>query len=86
MAISAKEVKELRERTSAPMMECKKALTEAVGDVEKAIKILRERGIAKAAKRRGVRPHARHNTGVKISIVIHTPKKRFCPNHPQTLA
>ena len=51
MAITAQEVKELRERTGAGMMECKAALTEAGGDIEKAIDILRARGAAKAAKR-----------------------------------
>lgn len=51
MAISAKEVKELRDRTGAGMMECKSALEEAGGDVEAAIDILRARGAAKAAKR-----------------------------------
>jgi elongation factor Ts len=50
-AISASMVKELRERTGAGMMECKNALTEANGDMEKAIDILRTRGAAKAAKR-----------------------------------
>jgi elongation factor Ts len=53
MEISAKAVKELRDRTSAGMMECKKALTEAGGDMEKAIDILRAKGAAKAAKRAG---------------------------------
>ncbi len=51
--ISAGAVKELRERTGAGMMECKKALTEANGDAEKAVTLLRERGLAKAAKREG---------------------------------
>jgi len=51
--ISAAAVKELRERTGAGMMECKKALTEANGDAEKAVTLLRERGLAKAAKREG---------------------------------
>ena len=46
MGISAQEVKVLRERTSAPMMDCKRALTDADGDIEGAIKILRERGPA----------------------------------------
>lgn len=50
-AISAGMVKELRERTGAGMMECKKALTETDGDMEKAIDLLRARGAAKAAKR-----------------------------------
>ena len=51
IAISAQAVKELRERTAAGMMECKQALTEAGGDMEAAIDILRARGAAKAAKR-----------------------------------
>ena len=51
MEISAKDVKELRDRTGAGMMECKNALTEAKGDKEAAIDILRARGAAKAAKR-----------------------------------
>jgi len=51
MAISAKQVKELREKTGAGMMDCKKALTETDGDMDKAIDFLREKGIAKAAKK-----------------------------------
>ncbi|QNQ44408.1 translation elongation factor Ts [Staphylococcus warneri] len=51
MAISAKLVKELREKTGAGMMDCKKALTETDGDMDKAIDYLREKGIAKAAKK-----------------------------------
>jgi elongation factor Ts len=51
IAISAQAVKELRERTGAGMMECKSALTEAGGDMEAAIDLLRARGAAKAAKR-----------------------------------
>ena len=49
--ISASLVKELREKTGAGMMDCKKVLTETDGDMEKAIELLRERGIAKAAKK-----------------------------------
>ena len=49
--ITAGQVKELRERTGAGMMECKKALQESNGDVERAIDILRAKGAAKAAKR-----------------------------------
>ncbi len=49
--ISAKEVKELRDATNVGMMECKKALVEADGDKDKAIRILRERGVAIAAKK-----------------------------------
>ena len=51
MAISAAQVKELREKTGAGMMDCKKALTEADGDFQKAIEILRKKGAAVAAKR-----------------------------------
>ena len=51
--ITAKSVKELRDRTGAGMMACKKALTETNGDVEKAIEILREKGLAAAAKKAG---------------------------------
>lgn len=51
MAITAQMVKELREKTGAGMMDCKKALTETNGDMEKAVDYLREKGIAKAAKK-----------------------------------
>jgi len=51
MSITAQDVKALRERTGAGMMDCKKALIEADGDVEKAIEALRIKGIAKAEKR-----------------------------------
>jgi elongation factor Ts len=53
MQITAHQVKELRERTGAGMMECKKALTQANGDIEAAIDLLRSTGAAKAAKRAG---------------------------------
>ena len=49
--ITASQVKELREITGAGMMDCKKVLTETDGDMEKAMELLRERGIAKAAKK-----------------------------------
>ncbi|MBA2300891.1 MAG: translation elongation factor Ts [Chloroflexi bacterium] len=51
MAISAELVKELRERTGAGFMDCKNALTEADGDLDKAVALLRERGLAAAAKK-----------------------------------
>lgn len=51
MAITASQVKELRQKTGAGMMDCKKALTETNGDMEKAIQYLREKGIASAAKK-----------------------------------
>jgi len=52
-AITAQDVKALRERTGAPMMACKSALQEADGDIERAVEILRARGEAQAAKRSG---------------------------------
>lgn len=51
--ITAQSVKELREKTGAGMMDCKKALTASEGDMEKAIEILREKGLAAAAKKAG---------------------------------
>ncbi|CAH2213992.1 translation elongation factor Ts [Tepidibacter aestuarii] len=53
MAITAAMVKEIRVKTGAGMMDCKKALTEVDGDMEKAIDLLREKGLAKAAKKSG---------------------------------
>ncbi len=53
MAISASDVKTLRERSGAGMMDCKKALTEANGDIEKASELLREKGLAAAVKKAG---------------------------------
>jgi len=52
-AISAAMVKQLREQTGAGMMDCKKALSEADGDMEKAVDLLRKKGLATAAKRAG---------------------------------
>lgn len=51
--VDASTVKELRERTGAGMMDCKKALVETDGDMEKAIEFLREKGLAAAAKKAG---------------------------------
>jgi elongation factor Ts len=53
MAATAAQVKELREKTGAGMMDCKAALDESGGDIEKAIEILRKKGLAQAAKRAG---------------------------------
>lgn len=49
--ITAKSVKELREMTGAGMMDCKKALVETEGNIEKAVEFLREKGLAAAAKK-----------------------------------
>jgi elongation factor Ts len=65
--ISAAKVKELRERTGAGFMDCKRALEEANGDLDKAVGLLRERGVAAAAKRSG--REAREGL---ISSYIHT--------------
>jgi len=53
MAVTAQMVKELRERTAAPMLQCKTALEEAKGDMEEAITLLRKKGLAAAAKKAG---------------------------------
>jgi len=53
MSVSASAVKELRQKTSAGMLDCKKALTESEGDFEKAIEWLRKKGLSKAAKKAG---------------------------------
>ena len=64
--ISAAQVKELREKTGAPMMDCKQALTEAKGDLENAVVLLRKRGIAVAAKKA-----ARATSEGSVSSYIH---------------
>ncbi|MDD2463686.1 MAG: translation elongation factor Ts [Desulfobulbus sp.] len=53
MTITSQMVKELRDKTNAGMMDCKKALTETDGDLEKAVDLLRQKGLAVAAKRAG---------------------------------
>jgi elongation factor Ts len=65
--ISAEAVKRLRELTGAGFMDCKRALTEADGDVDKAVAVLRERGLAAAAKKSG-----REASEGLISSYIHT--------------
>ena len=73
--ISVSAVKELREMSGAGMMDCKKALTEASGDIEKAIDILRKTGIAKARKKSGrsakegiILPYI--HPGAKLGVLI----------------
>ena len=79
--ITASIVKELRDKTSAPMMDCKKVLTETNGDLEASIKLLRERGIMKSAKmsdraaNEGVitaRINAEANSGILIEVNCET--------------
>jgi elongation factor Ts len=67
MAISADRVKELREKTQAGMMECKKALEQASGDMERAMTILREKGAATLSKR-----DAKAATEGTVACYIHT--------------
>ena len=66
--ISAAVVKELRERTGAGMMDCKKALGETNGDMDKAIEYLREKGLAAAAKRRGGLPPKGWSVPISLRI------------------
>lgn len=81
MSVSAGDVKALRERTGAAMMDCKAALAEADGDVEKAIEILRVKGQASAAKRSGRETsegivasyiHANGKVGVLVEVRCET--------------
>ena len=76
-AISPKDVAELRRRTGAGMMDCKKALEEAHGDMDKAVELLRAKGIAKAEKRAGreaaqglVVSYIHHNAQVGVLLEI----------------
>jgi len=71
MAITAAQVKELRERTGSGMMECKKALTEANGDMEAAIEALRKAGMAKADKKAS-RVAAEGVIAIELSDDMHT--------------
>jgi elongation factor Ts len=70
VTFTAKDVQELRRRTGAGMMECKKALEETGGDMEKAVEYLRKKGIAKAEKRAG-----RVTSEGVITSYIHPPGK-----------
>ena len=70
VTFTAKDVQELRRRTGAGMMECKKALEETAGDMEKAVEWLRKKGIAKAEKRAG-----RSTSEGVITSYIHPPGK-----------
>jgi elongation factor Ts len=81
MAVTVDMIKELREKTGSGMMDCKKALTEADGDMEKAVKWLREKGIASAEKKSGRIAaegivdsyiHAGGRVGVLIEVNIET--------------
>jgi elongation factor Ts len=77
MTISANDVKDLRERSGAGMMDCKRALEETSGDKEKALDLLRSRGAAKAAKREGrtasqgtIGTYVHHNGKVGVMVEL----------------
>jgi len=77
MAVTAEEVKKLRERTSQGMMECKRALEESGGDPEKAIEVLRKKGLATAEKKAGrataqgrVHSYVHHNGRVGVLVEV----------------
>ncbi len=75
MEITSTMVKELRDRTNVGMMDCKKALQDAGGDIEKAVDILRQKGLAKAMKRAGREAadgivHAYIHSGGKIGVLV----------------
>jgi elongation factor Ts len=77
MSFTAKDVSELRQRTSAGMMDCKKALQETGGDMEKAVEYLRTKGIAKAEKRLGketsegvIGSYVHHNGKVAVLVEL----------------
>ncbi len=81
MTITSQMVKELRDKTNAGMMDCKKALTETGGDMEKAVDLLRQKGLAVAAKRAGREAkegviecyiHAGGKLGVMVEVACET--------------
>lgn len=81
MTITSQMVKELRDKTNAGMMDCKKALTETGGDMEKAVDLLRQKGLAVAAKRSGREAregvveayiHAGGKLGVLVEVLCET--------------
>src|SRR5579875_2852932 len=81
MSITAQDVKALRDRTGAGMMDCRNALVESEGDIERAIELLRTRGQAQAAKRAGAEAregvvqsyiHAGNKIGVLVEVDCQT--------------
>src|SRR4026207_1658779 len=84
MAISANQVKELREKTGAGMMDCKNALTESSGDMEQAIVWLRKKGLASAQKK-GARPPGAGKEGPRARAEEAGPqcrRRHHRPLHP----
>ena len=81
MSVSAQEVKELRDRTGVPLMDCKKALVEADGDMDEAVQVLRKKGKAKAQKKKsretgegviGSYVHGNDKLGVLVEVACET--------------
>ena len=75
MSISMTQVKSLRERTGAGIMDCKKALQETEGDEEKAVELIQKKGLAKVAKKAGVIAadgliHAYIHAGGRIGVLL----------------
>jgi len=77
MAISAEEVRKLRQRTGQGMMECKRALEEAAGDADKAVEVLRKKGLATAEKKAGrsaaqgrIHSYIHHNGKVGVMVEV----------------
>jgi len=73
--VTAREVKDLRDRTGAGMMDCKKALQEADGDIDKAVEVLRTRGLAAVDKRAGRQAaegviHSYIHTGGRVGVLL----------------
>ena len=89
MAITAAQVKELREATGAGMMDCKKALVETDGDFEKAVDYLREKGISKAAKKagrvaaEGLVKYAFAEDGTAAAVVEFNTETDFAAKNPE---
>ena len=67
MAITSEMVRDLREKTGCGMMDCKRALSETSGDMEKAIDVLRKKGLATAAKKAS---DDLHNTSVMSALTL----------------
>ena len=70
MAITASQVKDLRERTGAGMLDCKKALTENSGNIDKSIIWLREKGLSRAAKKSG-------RTAAEGTVIVNVSPDQF---------
>jgi len=92
MAVSAEDVKKLRQRTGLGMMECKRALEESAGDADKAVEILRKKGLATAEKKAGrtaaqgrVHAYVHHNGKVGVLVEVNC-ETDFVAKNEQFLA